>query len=338
MRQVVVAGVEDVRVQDTVVPTPGEGELLVRTIVAGVCGSDLHAVRGRHPFMTFPFYPGHEVVGEVAERGPGVVSPADGSRVVVEPNLYCGQCKQCRSGTYNLCERLDVFGCTTPSGGMADYFVIPAERVHLVPAGLSDRAAALIEPLATPVHAVRVAGDLRGAAVVVLGAGTIGLLTAAAARDAGARRVVVTDVLDSKRERALRLGADAVVDASRTDAVAQVLAELGESADVVFDCVAVQKTMDQAIPLAFKGGTIVVVGIAGGDVRVPLADVQDKQLRIQGTAMYTAEDFATSIRMLSAGAIDIDEIVTATLPMEQAAEAFVRAARGDEVKVVMRTR
>ncbi len=165
---------------------------------------------------------------------------------------------------------------------MADFFTIPADRLHAVPDDLDDLTAALIEPLSTPVHAVRLAGDVAGRSVAVLGAGPIGLLVLAVVRAHGARRVVVTDVLPAKRERALSLGADDVVDAAAADVADQVRAALGESADVVFDCVAVQATVTQAVALASKGGTVVVVGVPARDVTVPLPVIQDHQIRDPG--------------------------------------------------------
>jgi L-iditol 2-dehydrogenase len=152
------------------VPVPGTGDVLLRTTVAGVSGSDMHAALGSHPFIDLPYRPGHELVATVAETGHGFQS---GDRVVVEPNLFCGDCAQCRTGRYNICRELKVFGYQTP-GGMADLFVIAADRLHPVPEAMSDQAAALVERLATPVHAVRKAGDLRGRTVAVLGAGPIG--------------------------------------------------------------------------------------------------------------------------------------------------------------------
>jgi threonine dehydrogenase-like Zn-dependent dehydrogenase len=327
------------------IPTPGRGEALVRSTLVGVCGSDLHAVAGHHPFVPLPYRPGHEVVGVVEALGPGdgsAVQPGD--RVVVEPTLYCGECKQCRRGVFNLCERLDFFGCGHPQGGMAERFTVRTDRLHVVPATMSDQQAALIEPLSTPVHAVRLASgarpgddpDLSGRTVVILGAGTIGLLVLAAARWAGALRVVVTDVLEAKRIRALRLGADAAVDAAAADAVDQVRAELGESADVVFDCVAMQSTIDQAVALALKGGTVVVVGVPTGAVTVPLPLMQDRQIRLQGSATYLAEDYAAAMRMIAAGAVRPEDFVTLITTLDDVEAAFAAARSGEHIKVLVR--
>jgi len=334
MRRVVVsAGSIDVVTAAT--PRPGPGEVLVRSVVAGVCGSDTHAAHGRHPFVPLPYHPGHEVVGVVAELGAGVDAPVRGQRVTVEPDLPCWSCKQCRAGRENLCENLRFFGCGYEQGGMADYFTIDARRLHLVPDELTYRAAALIEPLATPVHAVRLAGDVRDRAVVVLGAGTIGLLVLRVLVAHGARRIVVTDVRADKRERARALGADAVVDAAADDVVAQVRGELGESADVVFDCVSIGSTVRQAIGMASKGGTVAVVGVPVGDVEVPLALVQDHQVRIQGSATYLPVDYAESIELLRGGQVRPEDVVTAVLPLESVAEAFALSGGGTQVKVLV---
>jgi 2-desacetyl-2-hydroxyethyl bacteriochlorophyllide A dehydrogenase len=336
MRRIVVTADLAVAVDHVPVPQPGPGEVLVRTTLAGVCGSDTHALHGRHPFIPIPYAPGHEVLGTVAACGESVTGPAVGQRVVVEPTLPCWECKQCRAGRENLCERLRFFGCGHEQGGMADWFTVPAGRVHLVPDDLDDRCAVLIEPLATPVHAVRLAGPLRGRTVAVLGAGTIGLMVLAVARHHGAARTVVTDVRADKWERALRLGADAVVDAGRADVVEAAREELGESADVVFDCVAVQETVSQAIGMALKAGTVVVVGVPAAEVTVPLPLVQDRQVRLQGSATYLPEDYQESIELLRAGVVRPDEFVTAEFPLDDAAAAFAASAGGAHVKVVLR--
>ena len=334
MRRVTVRPHEVVLV-DAERPEPKPGEVLVESTMIGVCGSDVHAAAGHHPFVSLPYNPGHEVVGVVRELGSGVTEVHVDDRVVVEPTLPCWSCKHCQAGRINLCERLHFFGCVYDQGGMADYFTIPANRLHVLPADLSDRQAVLIEPLSTPVHAVALNGGVADAAVVIIGAGTIGLLVLAAARSAGARRVVMTDVQPSKRARALRLGADAVVDADRPDLVEAVREELGESADVVFDCVAVQGTVDQAIRLAMKGGSVMIVGVPASPVTVPLPEVQDQQVRVQGSAMFMPADFIAATRMIQTGDVREADFITAQFPLDRAAEAFAASATGEQVKVVL---
>jgi 2-desacetyl-2-hydroxyethyl bacteriochlorophyllide A dehydrogenase len=317
------------------VPVPGPGEALVRTLVAGVCGSDLHAAHGRHPFVPLPYRPGHEIVGIIEAAGPGATGAVPGQRVIVQPFLPCWTCKMCTSGRPNLCENLQFFGCGYPQGGMADHFTLPADRLFPVPDDLDDLSAALIEPLATPVHAVRLAGDVAGRSVAVLGAGTIGLFTLAVLRAHGAQAIVSTDPNPGKRARAAALGADVTIDARTPDVAGQVRAALGGSADIVFDCVGIQSSMDQAIAIADKGGTVVVIGVPAAEVTVPLPIVQDHQIRIQGSATYLSEDFHDAADLLSRGLVRAADFVTATRPLDQVAEAFALASSGDHVKVLV---
>jgi 2-desacetyl-2-hydroxyethyl bacteriochlorophyllide A dehydrogenase len=336
MRAVVVAADGTVGVARVDVPEPGPGELLVALSVAGICGSDVHAVQGLHPFVPPPYRPGHEVTGTVQRGGPGTATPA-GRRVVVNPVLYCGHCKRCRQGQVNLCRQMAVFGCGTPAGGMAEYFVVPERNVVPLPEGLTSLQGALVEPLSTPVHAVRLAGpDLTGQTVVILGAGTIGLMTLAVARQHGAARIVMTNRAADKRKRALRLGADAAFDPREPDVVAAVQAELGgEQADVVFDCVAVQDTLDQALELVLKGGTVVVVGVPPGPATVALQHLQDRQIRLQGSAVYRPEDYTESIGLLAGGVVRPADFITAQYPLDDAAAGFGAAASGQQIKVVL---
>jgi threonine dehydrogenase-like Zn-dependent dehydrogenase len=329
-----------IAVEQADVPAPGPNEALVRTLAAGVCGSDLHAAHGRHPFVSLPYRPGHEVVGVIEATGPAVTGTVatgrtPGQRVIVAPYLPCWTCKMCTSGRENLCENLQFFGCGYPQGGMADQFTLAADRLYPVPETLDDHTAALIEPLSTPVHAVRLAGEVAGRSVAVLGAGTIGLFTLAVLRAHGAGKVISTDPNPGKRARAAALGADATIDARTPDVAGQVRKALGGSADIVFDCVAVQSSMDQAIAIADKGGTVVVVGVPASEVTVPLPIVQDHQVRIQGSATYLPEDYRESIDLLSRGAVRTADFVTATRPLAQVAEAFELASSGNHVKVLL---
>lgn len=334
MRQVVVTSSEDIRVEE--VPRPGPpaaGEVLVASRLVGICGTDVHAAAGHHPFIERPYRPGHEVVGVVEQVGDGVTDLAAGDHVVLEPNLVCGTCRQCRAGRYNICRNLAVFGCQT-TGGMADAFVVPRDRLHRVPDGMSDELAALVEPLATPVHAVARAGVGPGSRVAVLGAGPIGLLVLVAARAAGAETVVVTDVLTEKLERASRLSADAALRADDPDLVAQAAAVL-QGADVVFDCVAAASSMAQAIELVDKGGTVMVVGIAAGPTTVPLHLVQDREISVIGSLMYVREDVERAIALLASGVVAADDLITGVFPLDRAAEAFAASSDPTQVKVLV---
>src|SRR5665647_692896 len=215
MSRVLAEGIDQVTVVETAVPDPGPGEARVRTTFAGICGSDTHAVAGHHPLLAPPYYPGHEATGTVTAVGPDVTDVSVGQRVILKPNVNCGHCVNCRAGRTNACQELQWIGCdpsNTLPGAMADEFLAPAGNLFPVPDDVTDEQAVLVECLATPVHAARIAGDLTGQRVAVLGAGTIGLFAVIAARRAGAGRIVVTDLDPGKRERALRNSADVALD------------------------------------------------------------------------------------------------------------------------------
>jgi 2-desacetyl-2-hydroxyethyl bacteriochlorophyllide A dehydrogenase len=336
-RRVVVNSIDDVVFETVPEADPAAGEVRVRSTVVGICGSDLHAACGSHPFIDLPYRPGHEVIGVVDAVGADVDDSWLGTRVVVEPNLACGHCTQCAAGRYNICRELLVLGCQTP-GGLADSFTVGADRLVALNAELDDDHAILIEPLATPVHAVRraaqVVGDLRGRPVVVIGAGPIGLFVLVAARNAGAK-VVVADLLPSKRERAERLGAAGSFDPTAPDAVEAALALLGGPAAVVIDCVARESSVAQAVDLVDKGGAIMIVGVAAGAVPVRLDLIQDRELALIGNLMYVREDYTAAIDLLASGVVPIDEIITARFGFEQSAQAFTASADPENVKVVV---
>jgi 2-desacetyl-2-hydroxyethyl bacteriochlorophyllide A dehydrogenase len=298
----------------------------------GICGSDLHAFSGKHPFIDLPVVPGHEVAGIVDATGAEATEFQVGDHVLLEPNLVCGRCFYCTSGRYNLCEDLKVVGCQT-AGGMAEAFTAPSTRFHRVPDGMTWTEAALVEPMSTATHATRIAGDLRGAVVIVLGAGSIGLLTLLAARAAGAAMVAITDPLGGKRLHAIELGAAAAFDPTSPQFFEEVRKALPHRPDVVFDCVAGQSSITQAIRLAEKGGTVIVIGVPRGPVEIPLPVVQDREIRIQGSAMYVDQDVLRAMDLIGDRTVDAQRMVTATFPLERAAEAFAAAQSGNHLKV-----
>lgn len=336
MKRVFVPEIGRVVVEDAARPVPRPDEAVVRTLAVGICGSDTHAIAGHHPLLPPPYHPGHEAVGIVEQTAADGSGPAVGSRVILKPNIVCGICANCRAGRTNVCERLAWVGCDPSDrypGGMAEAFAAPARNLYPIHDAITPGQAALIECLATPVHATRIAGDLHGARVVVMGAGTIGVLVTLAARAAGAAAVVATDLDAGKLQRARRLGADDAVDAASDDLAAHVGDALGGPADVVFDCVAIAASAAQWPALLRKAGTICVVGVPPRDHTVPMSAIQDQELRVQGCASYTEVDIERAIAM--AGDIPADEIITAVHGLDGAAAAFDEAARFSSGKVLV---
>lgn len=315
------------------VPVPAPGEALVELETVGICGSDLHAVAGTHPFLQTPYLPGHEVVGRVCASTSNALPI--GARVVVEPTLSCGKCKMCLTGRENVCADRGFFGCGHSQGGMADYMTIRDDRLHVVPESLPIAAAALIEPIATPLHAITLSGGVEGKAVVVLGAGTIGLLTVIACRARGARTIAVTDLSDTKLELARRLGAHHAVSATTPDYLRQVRSHLGESADVVFDCVAAPSTIAAAITLVERGGTVTIVGVPSTPAPIDLPAIQEHQITLQGAATYAGADFAAAIAVVEQHPDQFEPLISGVLELAQANEALALAREESTIKVLL---
>lgn len=308
-------------------PKPASGEVVVRVHNCGICGSDLHFFSGQFPPP--PVCPGHEIAGEVAEVGPGVGNVRAGDLVVVEPLVTCRQCNFCLSGNYQLCPELRVLG-NMVHGGFADYVRVPASAVFPLPAKLDMAVAALTEPLAVAVHGLRLAPVCAGDRVAVLGAGTIGLMSVAAARASGASEVWVTARYAHQAEAARRLGATRVF----TGSAAYVeLAEAGSQRppDVVVETVGGQAdTLEQALPLVRRGGTVVVLGLFTSMPALNGILLVIKEIRIVGSMTYgrtiAGADFERALDILSQRAQDFASIVTHRYPLEQIQAAFSTAA------------
>jgi len=311
--------------EDVPKPEVGKGQVLIKVRACGVCGSDVHVWRGEHPFTSYPVIQGHEFSGIVESVGEDVKGIRSGMKVTVEPSMVCGKCYPCRHGRYNICDNLKVMGFQT-DGCHREFFMVPAEKVIPVPEELSFESAAMVEPAAVAVHAVKKTELKKGAKVVVLGAGPIGILTMQVAKALGASEAMITDVVDFRLEVARRLGADYVVNAGREDVLAAIKERFGEDkADVIFECVGAEGTLEAAIQGARKGSRIVVVGVVGGKPRLSIGLVQDRELEMVGTLMYMKDDFLTAIELIKSGQITPTEMITARFKFRDLPKAYREA-------------
>jgi L-iditol 2-dehydrogenase len=295
------------------------GEVRLEPLAVGVCGSDLHVFEGLHPFVTLPVQPGHEVAARVLETGAGVDQSWLGALVALEPSVACGTCAPCQGGRYNICSALQVMGFQTP-GAMAERFVCEVKHLHRLPDGMSPELGATIEPLAVAVHAAALF-PVSGREVAVLGAGPIGLLVAQVARAYGASRVSVVDLLESRRAFAERLGFEAL--------------EAMPPSDLTFECVGVGAALESAIQHTRKGGDIAVVGVYGRPAVLTAALVQDHELSLRGSLMYTARDYREAIRLAHAGLVETTPLVTHRHALSDVEGAFHAALERERALKVM---
>jgi len=339
MRRVRLISAENVVLEEFEPGEPSEGQVRLAMKYCGICGSDVHAYFNKHPFIKLPSFPGHECSAIIEKVGPGVTRLIPGQRVTLIPQLTCGDCHNCRNGRYNICERLRVIGAQA-EGAMSELFNIDEVLVAPLPDEISLEEGALIEPLAVAVRAVKLAGSMLGRNALVLGSGTIGLFVAQVAKAAGASLVIVTDVLDYRLNLAKELGANQAVNSSTTPLTADTLRSLlsGGRADVIFEAVGAEDTMRQAIDLVAKGGTIVVIGVFGEDVRLNMGLVQDREITIKGSLMYLHEDFRDAISLVSAGSVKVRPFITHTFDLDRVREAFKTAAasKGQAMKVLVK--
>ena len=323
MRVSVLRGVGDVAVEVRSVPEPGPGEVLVRVGSVGVCGSDVHYYEhGRiGPYVVDrPLVLGHEAGGEVVALGPGVPALTHGQRVSVEPGVPCRSCRQCLAGRYNLCPDVRFFATPPHDGAFREYVVMPAAFVHPVPDAISDDAAGLLEPLSVGVWACRRGQVSAGSRVLVTGAGPIGLVAAQTARAFGATEVVVTDVNPHRLELARRLGAD-VLDVSRTS-----LGEADLEPDVLLECSGNATATRDAIHTVARAGHVVLVGMGGDELPLPLPYVQDHELVVTGAFRY-ANTWPTAIALAATGRVDLDVLVTGHYALADAQDALTAGRR-----------
>ena len=300
---------------------PGSGEVRVSVRRCGICGSDLHFFTGRQPLPAV--CPGHEISGVVAAVGADVDGWSPGQRVAVEPLVRCGHCPRCRRGDYHLCRQLRIAGVAVP-GGMADSLVVPDYTLFRLPDAVDFELGALAEPMAVVVHALRLAGTVEGTSVLVLGAGSIGLLAAAAARHLGAGSVAITARHEHQRAAARRLGCDRVLDPDDVQKVEPrpcvVIETVGGSAATVPDAI---RTVD-------RGGTIVIIGIFDAPLRIDSQALLVKEIRLVGSMVYNRTggkaDFDTALEILAAHASELRPLVTHVFALEEAQVGFETAA------------
>ena len=325
-------------------PVPGPGEALVRVRACGICGTDLKIVgggyRGTWP-PELPFIIGHEWSGEVAALGPdtGRSGLAVGDRVVGENHTGCGACPRCRTGRYNLCERVrepgfKLYGHTAP-GALAEYAVRPAVALHKVPGNVSDLAAALVNQGALTVHATRRARLGPGASVAVFGPGLLGLLMLQVARAAGATTVIVVG-RGGRLAVARELGCTAVVDYTEGDPVAGVRAAAGgRGVDCVFDCSGNPAAVGQLLRSVRRGGTVALLGLAGGAAaELPVDLVTLDELDVLGIRS-SPNAYPAMIALLASGAIRTEPLTTHVYPLADVATAFAALARREAIRPIL---
>jgi 2-desacetyl-2-hydroxyethyl bacteriochlorophyllide A dehydrogenase len=304
-------------VDDAPVPHAGYGQVQVRVMAAGICGSDLHILAGEFPPTPYPITPGHEFSGVVSEVGAGVSDVTVGDRVAVDPSLFCGRCRYCHAGRGNLCADWGAIGDTV-DGAFAEYVVVPERSAYLLPGSLSFAAGALVEPMSCVVHGLHRLAMRPGSDLLIVGGGTIGLSLLQAAGRSGATTVDVVDTDASRLERARSFGASDVAPSA-----AELLGRRGHGYEYVIEATGVPAAGQAALAALDRGGTLLIFGVAPehGEITVSPFRVYNDEQTILGT-MAVLDSFAPALNMLASGVIDAAQMVTHTFRLDQFGEAL----------------
>lgn len=320
-------------------PTPGPGEALVKVAACGLCHTDLHYLdHGVKTFKDPPMILGHEAAGTIAELGlgAGAADFSAGDRVIIPAVLSCGRCGYCRSGRENLCDKMVMLG-NNIDGAYAEFVTVPARELIRVPDELPlEKACIIADAISTPYHAVKQRGRVQpGDTVAVVGCGGVGLNVVQCATVAGAR-VIAIDLNAERLEVARKLGATETVnpqEVARVDKHVRSITDGG--VDVAFEAIGNPATIQLAYGLLRRGGRLCVIGYAAGEVSLSAAKLMYYELEVVGSLGCGAGQYPEIVNLVQAGRIQLDPIVSGTIPLEQINEGLDRLRRGEGVRWVV---
>ena len=335
MRAVVIDAPGRIRVDNVPDPTPRPNEVLVRVGACGICGTDLHIIDGDSPLARYPVIPGHEFAGEVValgydiaqSNGNGEANITGGSRVAIDPNLYCGHCDLCRTGHENLCLNYAALGVTT-NGAIVQYVAVPMASAYLLPDTMSLREGALIEPVSCAVHGMHSLNPRSGDTFLIVGAGTMGLLLLQLALRGGASRVAMVDVNMQRLASAEELGA------TRTyNDIERALKDEPLGFNCVIDATGVPAVIENAFMAVKRGGKFMVFGVASNEARISLSPfrIYNDEITIVGS-MAILFSFQAALDLISSGVINTQAMLTEALPLKDFSRALEMVRKGQGVK------
>ncbi|MEC9482005.1 MAG: Zn-dependent oxidoreductase [Halomonas sp.] len=311
----------DFGIVDIDVPVAGAGEVLVRVAFAGICGSDMHIIHGDNAFVRFPRITGHEFAGVVEAVGDGVDGVAIGERVCIDPVINCGECYPCRIGRPNVCTRLQVIGVHR-NGGFEERVSVPAANVHRLPDNVSLDQAALVEPYTIAANVLDRMQPHEGDALLIFGAGVIGLTILQVARAKGLTDITVCDVIDTRLETARELGASYTVNGQKED-IEALMAERtgGEGVPLIADAACVPSLFPSIVRMASPAGRIGLLGFNATPSDLVQLEVIKKELTLVGSRLNNRK-FPEVIEMLASGRLDATALVSHRLPFAEMSEAI----------------
>ena len=312
-----------IELKDVQMPKAGPGEALIRVMSAGVCVTDLHVYTGRFRYGAPPHILGHEIAGEIAALGENPGEWTTGDRVVVETSIGCGKCRFCRAGRRDQCPDMTEIGTAPHNGAYAQYLVAPAANLFRIPDNVSFDEAGILESVICPMGGLYRLGVGFDETVAVFGVGPAGIAFIQGARAMGAGRIIAVARNDERLARARSFGATETINAAREDAVARILAQTGGGADLVCEAAGVPSTIEAATACARRFGRVILYGLPGETevIPYPVKDIILKQLAVHG-ACNNPDVWAPLLNMVSAGRINLKDMVTHSYPLDGINDAF----------------
>lgn len=304
-------------------PPPGDDEVKIKLIYGGICGSDLRVFNGSLNHASYPLRPGHEIVGTIIEAGKDV-KYGIGTRVVILPNTFCGECDLCAKGKPNLCRYKKSLGVNT-DGGFSEEFIIPSKYVLPIPDDLPDEKAVLIEPFAVIVHAFKKVNITKDTSVLIVGCGNEGMLAAALANYLEAD-VTAIDIKPSKLELVRNLGDIRAVTPQEVN---------NETFDVVIEAAGTKDSVEQGMHLVSPGGSMVLIGMTK-EANFPVTHVVWNELTLYGTIIYNfPDDFLKSMEFLRDSRLNVSAIISEIVPFTKTKDAYEKALTGEYGKILL---
>jgi 2-desacetyl-2-hydroxyethyl bacteriochlorophyllide A dehydrogenase len=329
MKAVVIEEPNEVSVKEVAEPTPAPDQALIKVEACGICGTDIHVIRGEFAPTRYPIIPGHEFCGEVVEVGSEVRNLKVGDFVAVDPSLFDGTCRQCRMGRFNLCENWNGIGVGSANGACAELVAAPAVNAFRLPTDIPRHWGALVEPLSCAVHGLDQVGIRAADDYLIYGAGTMGLLLGQLVKDSGADRLDIVDTNPKRHALAKRLAADRV-------AVSAAELDKPDGWDVVIDATGAVPAIEDGIRRVARGGTFLMFGVANADAKATISPfrVYNDEIKIIGS-MAVLHSFERALALLAKGVIDSEAMITDRFSLDdysKAIEAFL-SGRGLKVQV-----
>ena len=323
---------------DQEMPTPKEGEALIKIHCAAVCGSDIGAFRGTNGLVSYPRVIGHELSGEIvsipddpAQNPKGLKV---GDRVAVDPYIYCGHCYACSIGRTNCCTSLKVLGVHV-DGGMCEYFCHPANLLVKLPEGMSYEMGSLAEPLTIALHGIHRGSLKAGEYVAILGAGPIGLYAGMAAEAYGAHAIII-DIVQERLDFAKKMGVEYIINSKEVDAVEKVREITGEGAQLVMECSGANILIRQSLDMVCHAGRITFTGWPKQETSLPTDMITRKEIDIRG-ARTSAGEFPEALELIATKKVDMLKLLTKTIKLEEVPETIIDIEKnpGSYMKVVV---